>query len=159
MNIESYEPRPTRYLGLAEHGDWRIKLYSIAAVGGTAPEELVEQARDVTLPYLPEPAVTDERYGAGFLIVHRGSGANWLLLDWWESECILCHRLFRSTFESPDDITEVRDGHLMACTYEMTVQQYERQAWIETVMAHGVHDGMPDYLRRHLSMPCDPVFL
>lgn len=105
----------------------------------------------MTLPHLPEPAVTKERYGAGFLIVHRGSDANWLLLDWWESECILCHRLFHSSFEHPDDITEVRDGHLMACTYEMVVQQYERQAWIETVMAHGVDGGVPDYLQRHLA--------
>lgn len=148
--IEPYRARSTRFLELADHGDWRIKLYSICTDSEVVPDELVEAATRATLPFLPKPAVTDERYGVGFLTIHRGSDANWMLLDWWESDCILCHRLFRSSFSSPARITEVEYGHLMACTYEMVVQQFERQAWIDTVMGHGLSQGVPRYLDRVL---------
>ena len=112
-----YQCRPIRFLELVEHRGWRIKLYGIRYGGSRVePDEiLVESARRQVLDALPLPAVTDQRYGVGFLIIHQGQHNNWFLLDWWFEQEILKQKLF---YSPPSDSTTHRTSRSRpACLY------------------------------------------
>ena len=87
--IEPYLKRPVKFLKQVNSGNWRIKVYGISAKSESLPEELVNEGVNTVLPHLPEPPVSGDRYGVGFLIIHQGTLRNWFLLDWWEYEDIL----------------------------------------------------------------------
>lgn len=102
------------------------------------------------LPHLPQPAVTDDRYGLGFLIIHQGTLRNWYLLDWWEQEDIIHHQLFSSPLDSPRAISAEPDKSLLACVHELRVMSFESEAWIKTVLRENDKSSFEDYLQLHL---------
>lgn len=149
-----YRTRPIRFLHLAEHNGWRIKVYGIRfreAEGPDAPDaRIVALAEQAVLPRLPQPAIADDRYGVGFLVVHQGQDRNWLLLDWWYDREILKQRLFSSPLAAPDAITPA-EPDLLACTWELAVHGFERQAWIDTVLNNPNGPDVDAYLSRQLN--------
>ena len=66
----------------------------------------------------------------------------WFLLDWWEKEDIIHHKLFSSPLETPSAITAEADKSLIACVHELGVITFESEAWIKTVLGH---DDNPDF--------------
>ena len=100
-----YKKRPIRYLGLAQHNGWRIKLYGIRYQGNGKAEfpdaVQVELGKERVLEELPKTAVTADQYGVGFLIIHQGQQRTWYLLDWWWGEDILKQKLFSSPLNAP----------------------------------------------------------
>ena len=149
-----YKTRPIRFLELAEHAGWKIKLYGIRApddTGNTKPDQqLVGLAKEVVLTQLPQPAVTDNRYGVGFLIIHQGQQRNWFLLDWWVKEDILKQRLFSSPLQAADDLTPA-EADLLACVWELAVHGFERQAWIDQVLNNPNGPDVAAYLEEQFN--------
>lgn len=143
-HFPGYADRHIRYLQQIDHADWRIKTYGIAQQAEASFDAQIEAARQTVLPSLPQPALNEHRYGVGFLIIHQGSMANWLLLDWWEHVDILRNLVFSAPHEDPANVQPVTDKGIMSCVYELEVQQFERQAWIDTVLKPG---GKPDFGR------------
>ncbi|MEM7344020.1 MAG: isochorismatase [Chloroflexota bacterium] len=132
-----YKTRPIRFLEVANYNGWRIKVYGIRFQENgdeTQPEpEIVTLAKEAMLKELPLPALTEDRYGIGFLVIHQGQDRNWLLLDWWFDREIIKQKLFSSPLDVPQQITPA-EPDLLACTWELAVHCFERQAWIETVL-------------------------
>ena len=151
MNISPYQKRPVRFLELIQDSDWKIKLYGIRYQGPGDPElpsaEVVEAVKAFAVPRFPQPATTNTRHGAGFLIVHQGQDAIWILLDWWENECMLMQRLFSAPLEQPERITPIQ-SELIACTWELGVHLFERKAWMETVLRAGESASLEAYCAR-----------
>ena len=145
--ISSYIKRPVKFLKQVNAGNWRIKVYGISEASKSLPEELVNEAVNTVLPHLPKQAMTEDRYGVGFLIIHQGNLRNWFLLDWWEYEDILFHRLFSSPLKSPNSITPEKDNSVAACVHELRVITFESEAWIKTVLSHDYEPGFDEYLK------------
>jgi hypothetical protein len=91
--------------------------------------------------------MSEDRYGVGFLIIHQGTMRNWFLLDWWEYEDILFHRLFSSPLSSPDTITPEEDSSVAACVHELRVINFESEAWIKTVLSNDSEPDFDEYLK------------
>ena len=71
MNIiEPYAKRPVKFLKQVDSRNWRVKVYGISATSETLPAKLVNEGISAVLPHLQEPAITKDRYGVGFLIIH-----------------------------------------------------------------------------------------
>ena len=134
QKLPAYKKRKVHFVNQASFNDWRIKVYGISVSGEPLAEELVCNAVDNLLPKLPEAAITDQRYGVGFLIIHQGTMRNWILLDWWETEDIMHHLLFSSPLDDPDSITAEPDTSLIACVHELRVVNFESEAWIKTML-------------------------
>ena len=149
-----YKTRPVRFLHVAEHAGWRIKVYGIRYSSDPAiiqvDEPIVELAQQAMLAQLPQPAVTDSRYGVGFMIIHQGQDRNWLLLDWWYDQEILKQLLFSSPVHAPDQVTPA-ESDLLACTWELAVHSFERQAWIDHVLNNPAEPDLEAYLNQHLN--------
>lgn len=90
--------------------------------------------------------------GLGYVIVHAGEDATWLLTCWWAHGDILCRRLARAplgeTRFAPQD-----HRPLMACVWETHVIAHENGAWIRNMMTEDPDlegwedDLLPDGLR------------
>jgi hypothetical protein len=146
---QSYEPRPVAYLETWAPEGWLLKVYGIAFRGDRPPPDTVAAARETALAALPRPAQDEDRYGVGFLVVHEGQDARWLLVDWWGLESVLHHRLFVSPLEGAPAFRPA-DPALTACVWELPVLAFERDSWVETVLKDAHRPDVAAYLGRRL---------
>jgi uncharacterized protein involved in tolerance to divalent cations len=139
-----YRPRRAWFERLVECGPATIKLNGISA-GKRLDASLFDRAarriRDAARE-LPASA----HQGAGFAILHEGEEGRWLLLHWWLGGGILTNRLWRADLVEDAEFVEA-DPLLMACVWELGVIDFERRAWMRTVMAGATVD---DYIADRL---------
>jgi hypothetical protein len=145
-----YQPRPVRFIRLEQRGDWRLKVYGIATPGRAPRPELVVAAMDLAGVVLPDPAVSDERYGVGIVIVHDSATYCFALFYWWQSANELHQRVYAAPLDDPRALTKLADP-AAGCVWEMSVLDFERRAWMADVLA--TPDG-PD-IERYLSRRFD----
>ena len=138
----AYVPREYTFHGVETHAEgWRFKLYSIREASREAPST---EDWDAARRALAEVPLAGEC--AGFVILHMGGDADYLLLDWWTHECILAQRLLMrpiggAEFRPP----EAKEW--VACVYELRVIEREAQAWIASAMK----DDFARYFDWHFS--------
>ena len=149
---EPYEPRPIRFLELWEYAGWRMKVYSIAYGRESARTALIDAAKVVAQQRLPLPAVTNTRYGAGFLGVHDGRGANFVFVDWWANENELFHYPYSSPTDEPDKLAYVGEPGISVCVWDLRVQIHEREAWLACVLQNSAGPDIDGYLAQHLNI-------
>lgn len=143
---EPYRPRAVRFLEQWEPVGWRIKVYGIAYARTTPGGRLVEAARSVARARLPTPAVSEQRYGVGFMGVHEGRGSNLVFVDWWADENELHHHVFVSYPGAPDALTDVTHTGLVGCVWDLAVLAFERRAWIDTTLLEPGRQELDRYL-------------
>lgn len=150
-----YETRNIRCLGVSDLGGWKTKVYEIcqhkdirAADGSQSP--VITEAKEIVATMLEQPPHSPDRYGVGFLIVHRGKDRNWILMDWWYEREILKQILLSSPLDNPAQIT-VEHGNLLACTWELAVIAFERQAWVDTVLNNPNGPDLEGYCAKQLN--------
>ena len=129
----------------AKSNGWRLKVYGISTGDEPVSEDLVDRGLRSLLSELPDPALSEDRYGVGFVIVHRGSLRNWFSLDWWEYEDILFHKLYSSPLNNPADIT-AEESSAIACVHELKIINFESEAWIKTVLSDDATPNFEKYL-------------
>lgn len=148
--FETYKKRAVQFLEQYENEGWRIKVYGITANSEALPPALVKNAKHFVLPHLPQPGVSEQRYGVGFLIIHQGLVANWFLLNWWADEDILHQLLYSSPVDAPNSIAPVADPSIMACVFELDVYNFEKVAWIDSVLANADGPDFEQYLQKKM---------
>ena len=145
--IEPYVPRSAQFLKVIDFENWRLKVYGLSTGSDPVTEDLVSTGLGEILAQLPQPAVTEDRYGVGFAIVHRGSLRNWFSLGWWEYEDILFHRLFSSPLDSMDKVS-AEESAAIACVHELKIINFENDAWIDTALSGDADPGFDNYLNQ-----------
>jgi len=146
-----YVVRPIKFLDQVNSKGWRIKVYGLSAKSNPLTKEAVAEGVKNVLPHLPQPALTEQRYGVGFMIIHHGTMRNWYLLDWWEKEDIIHHKLFSSPLDQPGSISAEPDKSLIACVHELRVMTFESEAWIKTVLCEEDERSFDRYLNFRLN--------
>jgi hypothetical protein len=138
--MQRYSDRPIRFLGTRSAGDWHLKVYAIWCRGDHFDLSAFTNGILLAVRDLPEPAVTPQRPGAGFLICHRGRELHYVVLGWWDNENELSVRVF------------VRDGadwraarSESFCVWDLQVFWHEREVYVRHVMG-GAAAGSERYL-------------
>lgn len=147
--IEPYSARPVTFKEEVNFGGWRLKVYAISTGADSVTEELAATGLNAILPELPQPASTNDRYGVGFVIIHRGTLRNWFSLDWWEYEDILFHKLFSSPLDNMARVS-AEESAAIACVHELKIINFEKDAWIKTALAKSGEPDFDGYLRQRL---------
>lgn len=132
----SYAKREIKFLQFWQLEDWKFKVYAITHAQRPMPNgdsPLVKASLDIAQQRIRK-VEQSEHHGAGFLIIHQGRDANFLLLDWWTDENILHQDLYTSKLSTPLSFVNITSSGLMACVWEMQVQSFERDAWISYVL-------------------------
>ena len=93
----AYHQRRAEFVSEERIGDWRLKLYGLAAPEKGVRPELLETTRRLAAESLP--AVDESHHGAAFAIAHDARFPI-ALVYWWQSENELHQRQF---FGQPDD--------------------------------------------------------
>jgi hypothetical protein len=146
-----YAKRPIRFLDLRRDRGWTTKLYWISARSAHPDPALVGAAYELARAALPRPAIDRDRYGASFLIVHQGNDGNYAILDWWTGENMLQHRVYHAAPGNPLAFAPFADTGIVACVWELHVMAFERQAWIDAVLANRAGPDLDAYYARRLS--------
>lgn len=148
---ETYATRSFRFLRLIEPNGWRIKLYGIRYGAPEVDPALVESALPELLARLESPEAGQNHYGVGFAAVHQGKTGNFVFIDWWADENELHHHVFVSSMERPDSFTYVTPSGLAACAWDLHLLCFERQAWVETVLANPEGPDLDAYVARRFN--------
>lgn len=145
-----YEPRSIRLLKVWRPVDWAIKVYGISNQEGGPAKDLLEAALDLALQQFPRPAVTDHRYGVGLLVVQEGEDANYVRVGWWTRKYLLKSHLYRSDpgGKDPDRFFDVTSTGLTATLWELPVLNFERMAWIKSVLDRQYSASLDEYVLR-----------
>jgi hypothetical protein len=148
---EPYRARAIRFLEEWSCEGWRLKVYGIAYTGERPRAELIEAAKRIARERLPQPAVGDDRYGVGFVGVHDGRGANFVFVDWWADENELHHHVYTSASDELEKFDYTTPTGLSACVWDLRVQSFERDAWLEEVLRRPDGASVERYLARRLN--------
>lgn len=145
-----YRPRSLRFIRRQDIGDWRMKVYGIAAEAGRSVRpELVEATVDLARRVLPQPALGGERTGIGFVIAHDALAASIGIVYWWESVNELHQRSFIGPLDEPAKMERiVHPG--AGCVYELGIIDFERRAWLADVLANPAGPDVESYLGRRV---------
>jgi len=140
-----FRPRPVRFHGLLTLRGTTCKLYSITHHGGQPGWERFVAGLSEAASALPEgPDAKAGRPGLGVVIVHAGAGVDYVVLMWWDRGNELPIRVFVC---EPGQAWRHARGGESVCVWDLDVIWFERQAWVETMMA-AAGPSAPAYLAR-----------
>lgn len=138
MAFTAYKKRTYAFLGQWNEDAWALKVYGInhqtaRSRGHVVDPAIVAAARAKIRAHLPEVDREGDHHRTGFVILHRGIGGYWLLLHWWVQEVICSEALWKSHDDAPTAF-EAEPGAFMACVWELVVIDFERRAWVDTML-------------------------
>lgn len=151
--IESYKLRSIRYIDLFDENGWRMKVYGISYEEEFPKPHAIEIGKKIARELLPQAAVSETHYGVGFIVIHEARDANFFLIDWWSHENAINHHIFTSPFEFPEKVEKITEGPNI-CVWELRVIGYERQAWLDNVLANPMGPDVERYLSFRLNENC-----
>jgi hypothetical protein len=147
---DPYEPRPLRFIRRERFGNWRLKVYGIAASADLPRAELVDATVELAADVLPQPALHDERYGVGFVIAHDAATLGIALVYWWQSLNELHQRIFTSPRDDLAAMTKL-ENPAAGCVWELRIVDFEARAWLEDVLANPSGPDLDRYLAREFN--------
>jgi hypothetical protein len=139
-----YKKREITFFEVLKIRGWNIKVYGIN-LDNKPDENIMNYLQNM----LPIPALTEFRYGMGFLIIHKGVVGNWFLLNWWGYEDIVHQKIFKSPIEDFNDIKPIDDDSILACVHELDIYNFESNAWKRHVLSTE-KSSFQDYLNSYL---------
>ena len=148
MNFTPYQTRSFRFLDLLERQNWRLKVYSLLYPTKTVDDALVEAAKETALRFLPQPAVTPDTYGVGFLSVHQGQRYDFATVAYWTHETELRHQTYMRSSSTSVTLELLSAGELSLDVWDLYLLAFERDAWADHVLKEG--PDLETYLAVHL---------
>ena len=133
LDSTPFEPRAAAFHAIVEHAGHRLKAYSVRFGERSVDWEEHRVGIDMALAALPKAEPAKGRPGLGFLIVHRGRAAEYVVLAWWDRQNELPVRVFVHN-EAP--WRPAREGESF-CVWDLELFARERDAYVETVLKNG----------------------
>jgi len=128
---DQFTERPTRFVGIDERQGWWLKCYEITIDGEETSREIRAAADAAIGRHLVGTAVNGS---VGFVVMHAGQDAIWLLINLWNGE--LLHQVTLSaSLDTPDVFAPVGVDGPSACVWELRVIAHEREAYVRHVLA------------------------
>jgi hypothetical protein len=136
LDYTPFAPRAAAFHGIVERAGHRLKGYSVRFGDRPVDWEEHREGIDLALAALPQANPAEGRPGLGFLIVHRGRAAEYVVLAWWDRQNELPVRVFVRN-EGP--WRPAREGESF-CVWDLEIVARERDAYVATVLASGDPD-------------------
>jgi len=144
-NFETYRPRAITFNELISVNGWHIKVYTITNGQTFNSFHILKNAAEHLPVWLDQ--IANEKlpnYGQAFLIVHEAREGAWILLNWWTGGEMIATKVFFSSFETPNIITDSPySTNALLCVWELEVFAHERASWIKHILLNA---EQPDYV-------------
>ena len=144
-SYEPYAPRPVESHGHLQRSGHELKLYSVRYGDEPIDLDAYREGIGMALSRLPPADPEAGRPGLGFLIVHRGRGADYVVLAWWDRENELPVRVF---VRADGDWRPAGESESF-CVWDLEIVNHERNSYVETVLGEEP-GGAAAYLRQVL---------
>jgi hypothetical protein len=141
-----YQTRPIRFLGIWEIDAWRMKVYGIAYEKHAPQPQLVDAAQQIARQRLAQCENDMQYYGVGFIGIHEGKTGNFVFISRWANENELCHHVYTSSSEQPAELVDTTPTGLIACTWDLRVMCFERDAWVNAILKAYPQPDIEGYL-------------
>ena len=140
----SYHQRLARFVSDEAIGDWRMKLYGLAAPDKGVRPELLAVTRELAVRGLP--ALDANTHGAAFAVAHDANYPIALIYGWQALNEL--HQ--RSYVGRPDDLSELTPVEFTpaGCVWELGIVEFERRAWIADVIGNPDGQDLDLYMSR-----------
>jgi hypothetical protein len=122
--LHPHSPKTIRFIELWEEWGWRTKLYGIHGPNMEIGARLQQIAKNIAQETLPQPSIIADRYGLAFVTIHPSPMFNQIIIDWWERDNELRHRVFKANPDTPflfQDITATGEAF---CVWELRPAKY-----------------------------------
>ncbi|MGD2054057.1 MAG: isochorismatase [Gammaproteobacteria bacterium] len=146
-----YRTRPIRFLGIWEIDAWRMKVYGIAYDRNAPQQQLVDAAQQIARQRLTQVDKDTQHYGVGFIGIHEGKTGNLVFISWWINENELYHHVYTSSAEQPEQLVDMTESGLTACTWDLRVLCFERDAWVDSILKRYPQADIEGYLATTLN--------
>ena len=132
---EPYEDRPVEFLELSNNDGWRFKIYSIVYKKNSAPDErTIEIAKQFAKDCIEKYHYIADSYGLGYIIIHKGKDSNFIVINWWLGENMICTHSFLSPLNNSNLYQEITHTGMNVCVWDALIHFHERNAWVEFIM-------------------------
>lgn len=144
-----YHTRPTRFLQIIDHREWKIKLYSISIKNERISQINIDEALGYLDEWLSKSKLYDlENYKIATLILHEAKEGCYAIINWWIDENMLQQFVYLKTGK---EFELYSDRGIITCVWEMAVLWHERNAWIQHVLKKNENPDIGSYLNDHLN--------
>ena len=133
LDYTPFAPRIAAFHGIVDRAGHRLKGYTMRYGERPVDWEEHREGIELALAALPEARPEEGRPGLGFLIVHRGRAAEYVVLAWWDRQNELPVKVFVRN-EGP--WRPAREGESF-CVWDLEIVGRERDAYVGTVLADG----------------------
>ena len=141
----AFTPRRTLVIDTVSMQGWQLKVHAIT-MRGPLPDSVVAAALAQMEPELPEV----EAPGVGFVIIHDGEQAVWLLCNHWHDDIII-QTVHRAGHTNPTKFVPVPRGGPTACVHELKIHYHEAHALIDHILTPPEPD-VQAYLADHFRL-------
>jgi ketosteroid isomerase-like protein len=128
----AYQPRHFEFRGVWSIRPLDVKVYGISLRESGITEETWSAARRCVEHSIGDVESTGNHHRLGFLIVHQGKDATWLLFSWWVHHDIRCQLL--SVLDNGRGTFQPVDKPYDSCVWEQIVITSERDAWVDKML-------------------------
>lgn len=144
-----YHTRHIGFDGVDTVRGWRLKRYTILHPTRTPLDGLTEAALDTAAAFLPQPPVTADRYGVGWVAVHRGSSYDFVTVAYWCYQTELRSQTYMRPSSGSFLLEPLSGSELSSDVWDLRLMAFERDAWVEAALRPASAD-LDAYLARHL---------
>lgn len=136
MNALTYTPRLVISLPEATAVGRRYKTYAIVAEPGWSSDLPDTQWFSAQATKVLPDTLKEADHPVGFVILHLGMDGDYLLVSQWYDANMIRHRV-RGAPKGGSSFHPLDQSDLAACVWELEIIKFERDAWVNTVLAAG----------------------
>ncbi len=153
MDLFEYAPRRASFLGAYPIKDHTLKVYSLVAQETARPAPTADKISQLLAPGLPDPESKAD-HKVGFGILHWGNDGLYALTNTWYDANMLRMKGFMVDEFSSDNpkMKPLADLNIIACVWELEIYKYERDLWINSVLAQKPAKLTKEVLRDYLNL-------
>ncbi len=149
---KGFRTRPIRFIEIHSHDGWKIKIYSISVHNEYVKPGVIGLAKSYLSRWLLNiknyPLNT---YRIATLILHEGNGVSFAVISWWIDENMLQTHVYRLKDPGRPAFTRYSHKGIFSCVWELEVLWFERNCWVQHVLANAPKPDYKSYLQQHLN--------
>lgn len=146
--FEKYQPRKISFNDWIYKNEWVIKIYTISNLERFESFSILENVKKKIPSWLKkiEESSNLPVYKQAFAIVHEAREGVWILLNWWTGGEMIETKVYFSSFQTPQRITDSPFGkNSLLCVWELEVFAHERAAWIKNILERAAKPDFENY--------------